>query len=59
MDDVRRVMRADQETFRQSLPEGADCQNTGPRINQKRVRVRVRAEAELVPGQLRFQVCWS
>lgn len=59
MDYVRPVMRADQETFCLSLPQVADCQNTGLRFNHKRVTVRVRDEAELVPGQVSFRVGWS
>lgn len=58
MDYVRRVVRADQETFCLSLPLAADCQNTGLRFNQKRVTVRVRDEAERVLGPVSFRVGW-
>lgn len=59
MDHVRRVMRADQETSCLSLPQVADCQNTGLRFNQKHVTVRVQDEAELLLGQVSFRVGWS
>lgn len=58
MDYVRRVTRADQETFWLSVPLAADCENTGLRLNQKRVTVRVRDEAERVPGSVSFRVGW-